>query len=278
MGLLEKIENFINGLLIKFGELTWRLCPKHFKIFINQILNLYSLFLLFIKQSPQLLLKTFKLTFKWVSSKLSFFRRSISENYQKYKEVFKAITPPGAGKFKTFLLLPWFLASKWLRGLTAAQTFLLLFFTFGSTLAIIGIGFSGKRVLRQIESSRAPASQEEITYDRPDYYKKQTKHVQITNLRLPVYFAKVNEIKTVDIDFVATMNNRHSKMFLEKHDFQFRDHVILQMEPSVASFPLEEEGKEIIRQKLIKEINLFLIKHNIEGEVLEVKITFVLAN
>jgi hypothetical protein len=57
-----------------------------------------------------------------------------------------------------------------------------------------------------------------------------------------------------------------------------RDHLILEMEPSVASFPLTEEGKEIIRQKLSTEIDVFLESHKITGHVEEIKVVYILAN
>jgi flagellar basal body-associated protein FliL len=53
---------------------------------------------------------------------------------------------------------------------------------------------------------------------------------------------------------------------------------LLNLEPILPSLPLDDEGKEIIRQKLINEINQFLKKHNIEGHVEEVRITYILAN
>jgi hypothetical protein len=46
----------------------------------------------------------------------------------------------------------------------------------------------------------------------------------------------------------------------------------------VAAFPLEEEGKDIIRKRLIQELNDFLKTYEIDGSVSEIRITYVLAN
>jgi hypothetical protein len=53
---------------------------------------------------------------------------------------------------------------------------------------------------------------------------------------------------------------------------------VLNLEPMMASFPLEEEGKEILRQKLLSEMNDFMESREIEGKVLDVKIVYVLGN
>jgi hypothetical protein len=67
-------------------------------------------------------------------------------------------------------------------------------------------------------------------------------------------------------------------MQLEKLEFQLRDHLILNIEPMISSFPLEEEGKGILREKLIMEINDFMKAQGLEGQVKDLKITYILAN
>lgn len=209
------------------------------------------------------------------------YKAALQETYKKALAQYKAESPAkNNGKLKTLLMAPFLVLGQWLNGLSAAQSMLLLTFSAGSVLAILGIFFSGQRLIAgKSDGLRSPASvEEEIAYERPAYYKKQTRHFSVSNLRLPVYVAKVNEIRSVDLDFTATLTNRFSRMFLEKNEFQLRDHLILQLEPSVAAFPLKEEGKTIIREKLLMEINDFLRLNEIEGEVVELKITYVLAN
>jgi flagellar basal body-associated protein FliL len=69
-----------------------------------------------------------------------------------------------------------------------------------------------------------------------------------------------------------------SRIQVDKLELQFRDHLVLNLEPMMASFPLEEEGKEILRQKLLSEMNDFMESREIEGKVLDVKIVYVLGN
>lgn len=281
MNLLEKFENAINFLLLRLGELIVKSIPAPLKALWRKIEVALIWLSANFKQLPDITKKTL-ISFIGNSKKAAIgfnYKAALKDTYKKAMSQAKE-TSPGLGQLSTLLLTPFLMMSQWLKGLSAAQALLLMSFSMGSVLAVIGIGFSGHKLANNhLDAGRAPASVEEsVKYQRPDYYKKQTRHFEVTNLRLPVYVAKVNEIRSVDIDFTATMTNRNAKVFLEKHEFHLRDHLILQIEPSVASFPLEEEGKEIMRRKLLIEINEFLKQSEIEGEVVELKITYVLAN
>jgi flagellar basal body-associated protein FliL len=282
MNFILKIENAINSLLNKLGELIYKAIPAPLKSVLGKILAALLWPSQNIKRLPSLI-KTLAITLisKTKSAALGFnYKAALVETYKKAVAQYKEKSPKSAGKISFVIQTPFLIIAQWLRGLSAAQSMLLLTFSCASILAVIGIGFSGHKLMNTHgEEGRIPASiSEEIVYERPDYYKKQTKHVEITNLRLPVYIAKLNEIRSVDIDFTATLTNRYARMFLERQEFQLRDHLILQLEPSISSFPIQEEGKEIIRRKLLNEVNDFLKQHEIEGEVIELKITYVLAN
>lgn len=283
MKLLEKIEILLNALLFKLGELLWKLVPEVVRKKFQWVGIQSQRFKLFLKGLPAILkVKILSLITYFKSTAANYnVKAALQDSYQKaltrYKE---SSNSEKSGKLKTALMAPFLVVGQWLHGLSVGQSMLLLTFSAGSFLAVLGIFFSGQRLASGPSlSMRTPASvEEEVLYERPDYYKKQTRHFTITNLRLPVYVAQVNEIRSVDVDFTATLTNRYSRMFLEKNEFQLRDHLILQLEPSIAAFPLEEEGKIIIRKKLLTEINDFLRLNEVEGEVSELKITYVLAN
>jgi flagellar basal body-associated protein FliL len=278
MNFIIKIENAINLFLNKLGGLILKSIPGPFKKIFSKLAAILAWTLKNFKSLP-LLTKNFLISLiaKTKSLVLSLeFKTALIESYKNAMNRYKETSSESKGKMKTLLLTPFLIIGQWLQGLSASQSMVLLSFSCASILAVIGIGFSGHKLLN---TGRSPASiSEEVAYERPDYYKKQTKHLEITNLRLPVYVAQINEIRSVDIDFIATMTNRNARMFLEKHELQLRDHLILQLEPSIASFPLKEEGKEIIRRKILNEVNDFLKQREIEGEVVELKITYVLAN
>jgi flagellar basal body-associated protein FliL len=280
MNLIEKLENLINKILIKLGELVYKIVPRPLKVLVEKYETKKAALIALIKQSPThfkpLIINQTKKTLASLKAHKDQFQVTYKDALSQYKEK----SAGSKSKFKKILLTPFLIVDQWLKGLSTYQSLMLMGFSCASILAVIGIGFSGQKLLKiQNETIREPASVvEEPTYDRPGYYKKQTKHFGIVNFRLPVYVAQVNEIHAVDMDFTATLSNRSSRMYLEKNEFQLRDHLILQIEPSVASFPLTDEGKDIIRDKLLMEINEFLRLHNIDGQVVELKITYVLAN
>jgi hypothetical protein len=287
MGLLEKIENFINRILLLFGEKIFnfilKITPPKIRMFISHLIALKLRFTVFIKSIPQLIKEKLPFLLAYLKKRASDFdiKGKISRTQQIAIERYK--TTQGQSKIssmKKLFLSPFLILGEWLNGLTTAQSILLLSLTVSSILGAINIISSGHRLLEsQHQGSRAPASVElEVSYDRPNYYKKETRHVTITNLRLPVYYANINEIKSVDIDFTATLSNRMSRIQVDKLELQFRDHLVLNLEPMMASFPLEEEGKEILRQKLLSEMNDFMESREIEGKVLDVKIVYVLGN
>lgn len=287
MGLIEKLENLINKILILIGDLFIRAClkvlPAPMVSALRKVFSFLGSILTWIKNSPALLIKSLPTLISQAKAlvlgfdfkaKFAETKKAALSQYTKSQEGAKV------SDLKKTMLLPFLMMGQWLKGLSITQTFVLLGFSGASVLAGISIGFSGNKILQiHAEANRAPASVEEIVqYDRPDYYKKQVRHLELTNLRLPVFFPNLNELRSVDVDFSATISNRSARMKLEKLEFQLRDHLILHVEPMVASFPMEEEGKEIMRQKLLLEINVFMIHNKIEGEVKDLKLIYILAN
>jgi hypothetical protein len=276
MDFLYKLENFLNALILKLGDKLLACVPVKIRIFFETFDDRWAKFIAFLKALPTTIkgklpgLKSYAKEFDYKEKILAPLKEGLSKYNAGQREK--------AGRLKVIFLAPFLIIGQWMKGLSTAQSLLLLFLSGASVLSGISIIASSSRLVSN-ESGRAPASLEEtVSYDRPDYYKKDSKHVTFTNLRLPVYLPEVNQIRSVDIDFTATMTTRESKLFLEKKEFQMRDHLILEMEPSVASFPLTEEGKEIIRQKLSTEIDVFLESHKITGHVEEIKVVYILAN
>lgn len=286
MEFLNKIEIFLNKLLLKLAD--WFIQTLHKKL-PKKIFELWDRFDAFradfkikIKNLPALIkewaikkikgLKEYASTFNFKAK----FQESYKAAMAKYAEQ-KDLKEGRIKNLKKILLAPFLLMGQWVRGLTVLQSMMLMGFTGASFLAVIGFIFSGQRLVNHY-ANRTPASVEAITYDRPDYYKQDSRHIIVTNFRIPVYVAEVNEIKSVDIDFIAQISNRNARNFLDKNEFQLRDHIISHFEPSIASFPLEEEGKKIIKEKLLIELNEFIKQYGQEGFVENLKITYILAN
>lgn len=274
MDFLFKLENLINALILKIGARILALIPEKIKAFFERLPELAMKLIAFAKALPAFLKTKLPGLKSWALN----YKETIIEPLKEGLKKYNAGQKEKAGQMKVIFLAPFLIVSQWLKGLTVPQSLLLMFFTGASVLSGISIISSSSRLMQDQDAGRAPASEDEVSYDRPVYYKKDTKHVTFSNLRLPVYIPEVNQLRSVDIDFTATMSTRESKIFLEKMEFQIRDHLILEIEPSIASFPLTEEGKEIIRHKLARELDFFLKTHKVNGFVEDMKVVYILAN
>lgn len=281
MNLLEKFEHFVNLFLWKLGELLYKLVPTPLKRVFTWVHATYAQLVNRLRLLPrQILTHILNLVAKAKSLLGNFdFKKSLQDSIAFAKTKYQIRSEGNFSKLKLMILAPLGVVSQWLQGLSAGQSMLLLGFTAASFLAGMNMIFSGQRLVNGFES-RAPASVEsEIPeFSRPDYYKKEKRHLEFTSLRIPVYIAKVNQLKSVDVDFNVTFSTRESRKIMSKREFQLRDHLLLNLEPSIADFPLKEEGKEILRRKLAVEINNYLKEHEIRGHVVNVEITYMLAN
>ncbi len=285
MNLLAKLENFINKLLILLIEFVSKTVHKIIPPSVHARIEKFNLYVeakkASLKTAPDFIKNKAKSSIALIQA-VSKIKDHLKETYTAAMSQYQDKKPKSAlDKLQRTLMTPVLMISRWLSGLSTTQSLVLLTFTAASFLSGVEVIFSGKRLVNQhIEASRDPASlvEEDVAYERPEYYKKQTRHFEVNNLRLPVYIGDVNDLRSIDVDFIATVSNREARMYLEKHEFQFRDHLINEVEPMLASFPLEDEGKEILRQKLEKEINAYIKLNGLTGWVTDLKLTYILAN
>ncbi|HLW55996.1 MAG TPA: hypothetical protein VKY27_01345 [Bacteriovoracaceae bacterium] len=165
------------------------------------------------------------------------------------------------------------------RDFTPQQTLALIMFTVSSFAAGFLILLQTQRIYKEeTKHLRKPASVEVIEYDRPAYYKEEFRHVQINGVRIPVYYPQINELQTVTIDFNVTLGNRIGRAFIERREFAIRDHLVQTLEPTLAQYSLDEEGKLIIKEKIASEIQEYLDLNEIDSEVKDVTLIYILAN
>lgn len=276
MDFLNKLETFLNALILKCGDRMLALVPPKMREFFSTLDVRFIKLIAFLKALPSLLKE--KLPGLKSAAKNFDYREKIIRPLMEAAARYNSGKKEKAGKLKVLFVAPYLVMKQWFQGLSPAQTLLLLFFTGASFISGFSIISSSTKLMGGDDSGRAPASDETVSYDRPDYYKKDLKHFTLTNFRLPVYLPNLNELRSVDIDFTATMTTRESRMFLEKMEFQLRDYLIHEIEPSVAQFPLTDEGKEIIRHKISSELDNFLKIQKIEGHVEDIKVVYILAN
>lgn len=286
MGFIEKLEILINHYLTVLGELLKRLLikitpPLILRIY-TKICHFFSFCFSFILTLPSKLKVLGIYSFKSgkdkikaypIKEKISEWQKAIQEEAKRRKGdgVWNKLTRP-------FVLLSIYLKN-WMDTLSPIHIVLLIIFTVASVFSsFLVVDTTRKIALFDDRASRSPASAEEEKINRPVYYKKQTRDFSIMAVKIPVYFADTNEYRSVMVDFSIIMTNRSSKNYLMENEQILRDHIIMNVEPTIAAFNLQSEGKEIIRQKIKQEVSDFLKLNNIEGDVEEVKIIYLLAH
>lgn len=278
MNMLNKIEDLINAFLTKLIDLVkggFRgATPFFIRVFVAKLRVRRAAFMKLLKNSPWIIKD--RVLHLVHSMKHQWQEIDVKGTYQRALEKYKG-SEGQESKFKLLVMTPFLMFGVWLRGLSFWQRSLLVSCTIASIVSMAAVVQSIQSLRSHGVVVRKPASVE-VTYERPNYYKKETRFFVMTNLTLPVYVPGLNQIRTVDLDFTATMSNREVKMKLEERIIQLRDHLTLNVEPLSANFPLEDEGKEIIRQKLILELDEYIKEVGLEGYVEEINITYFIDN
>lgn len=281
MKFLFKIEDLLNTGLCWLGEKivqVWiKICPAWLARWQNKLSHRLTQIkalpttvkarALALKDSPRELLKV---DYKGVFTQAMEAAKKVYAQHKQHSPL-KAIV--------SALAAPFGFLYQWAKSLRPAHFVLLFVFTLGSVLSLMGIAINSHRILKQSDAARAPASVEQVDpYDRPEYYKKETREVTFTNVKLPVFVTGITELRSLLVDFSTITSNRATKQWLERHEFQIRDHLVLTVEPVLPAFPMTDEGRTILVDKLKHELNIFLAQNQIEGTVTEVRIVYILAN
>jgi hypothetical protein len=149
-------------------------------------------------------------------------------------------------------------------------------------LTVIGFGFfsvinSTNQILLTEFPDRSPASVQEYKY-KPEYKTFEKRTIKILNLKVPVFRESVKDIRSVTVDFTVRTDTRFAKQYLAHYENQLRDYFFTNVEPVVSSFPIEEEGKLVFKEKITDDLNNFLKENNVEGSVEEVGVSFIVAH
>ncbi len=145
------------------------------------------------------------------------------------------------------------------------------------TLASVNIYVQSNKISE--EAKRAPASELVEQVDqatavsrRPAYYKKIEKQFQITNIVLPAYLHSEGPMKKLVIDFTFESSNKYIKEYFWQNPHLIQDTLNSNIEPISINFPLQQEGKIIVKEKIKSEMNGLLKRLKIKGDIKNVYI------
>lgn len=120
--------------------------------------------------------------------------------------------------------------------------------------------------------NRMPASVEvDHAPKRPTYYRIEEHQYDLKNIYIPVY--KYNrdgtsfvKMKALNADFKVTLSNRYAREFLLQNNVEFLDRLNASFEPMLKQFPIQDEGRNVLKGKIGYEIDSFLKEKGVEGK------------
>lgn len=111
---------------------------------------------------------------------------------------------------------------------------------------------------------------------RPKYFMQTEKLFSFENLDLQLFLEDTRRNRQVYLNFTALTSNRHVVLYLKDHMVEVKDHLNLNVEPVIPRLPIEDEGRQIIKDKIKWELNEFLKKEGVEGKILEIYIDYLM--
>lgn len=215
----------------------------------------------------------------------AFVKKAKETDYRKidYTKIFWA----GLALFSPILLK----AKKFFLGLKAGTVLTIVATSTIGGLTGIEVYKAATKDENKIEAKREVAHvvEEEKKIDRPDYYNLTKKQFQLEEVKMPVYIEKSTSMKALNIDFTFESSNRYIKAYFQPEDengkemfwlskkYLIRNKINSSVEPIIPEFPLEDEGKRIIRKKVKDDVNQLLKELGIKGRIEKVLIKSILA-
>lgn len=248
MGFILKFEDYVNKLILKQIE---KFKNSHFMAFLRRIGNFFYRHFLLLKA---LLYKVIRYP---------------------YRETFTSKMPSSFKEFLTLIIKWIFLKLSSIKPERIAISFILFgIFATGA----VGVYSNSKKIYEQTEVTRNPASAEvEIYKEQSPYYLLEKKMAVIEAFKVPTLVKNIHSIQNITMDFNVISSNRFIALYLRSHVDELKDFLVLGFEPIDSSFAMNEEGKNIIKEKIMTLIMEFLRDKEIEGSIDDVQITYLIA-
>jgi hypothetical protein len=280
----NKIEEKVNTLIQRVLDFIIKILNKMIP---PKYINKAKLFFHKISQRIQVLQDKLSFYIEKSLQKINEKRKTASEKAKRIKqlpyiEIGKDLVTPSSAKSKVSFLGKLFKkgfegVEKKASNFGPAQLSMAFIATVIITIGLISVVGGAKKIVEMENPERAPASVQEFKYS-PKYRLFVKRTMKVMNVKIPIYRKNVKEIRSVTVDFTVRTTTRFAKKYLEHYETQLKDHFFTNTQPVISSFPIEEEGKQVFKEKIAIDLNNFLKENNVEGEVEEVGVSFIIAN
>lgn len=147
-----------------------------------------------------------------------------------------------------------------------------------STITGIGVYNNSTKIAKDAGIiDREPAAIERSFEIRPKYYKRSERELLVSNVVVPSYIEGKTSLRKLQIDFTIISSNRYIREYLFDNTYLLEDMLNSKIEPIIPGFPLSDEGKLILKEKIKAELNELLLKMKIKGSIEQIYISSILA-
>lgn len=134
-------------------------------------------------------------------------------------------------------------------------------------------------MMSKIEGARIKSVEiKQVLPGRPKYYMQTEKLASFKDINLQLFLEDTRRNRQIWVDFTALSSNRNIILFLKDHEIEVRDYINMHVEPVIPQLPIEEEGRQIIKDKIKLELNEYLKKSGIEGKILEIYVDYLIVS
>lgn len=113
---------------------------------------------------------------------------------------------------------------------------------------------------------------------RSKYRHHKAKRISLAAVNIPVYIESRKGMQSLKIDFTFEADNRYiAKYFtIIENEYLIRDRFNRTVQPIIPTFPMEAEGKKVLKDKMKVELNKLIKDLKIKGEIKEIYIHSIL--
>jgi hypothetical protein len=136
-----------------------------------------------------------------------------------------------------------------------------------------------KNFLKNIEGAKIKSVHiKQKLNSRPAYFLQTEKLSSFKDINLQLFLEDTKRNRQVWVDFTALSSNRNIALYLKENEIEIRDFINMNVEPVIPQLPIEEEGRQIIKDKIKLELNEYLKLRGIEGKILEIYVDYIIVS
>ena len=143
---------------------------------------------------------------------------------------------------------------------------------------VFGLGVATYKTIKLANTPSRSIASTISKIKRPEYKKYQRRTLKVMNVSIPVIIKNKSDIHSLLTDFYVRTDTVFAKLYLDHNQHKIRDRFYENTYRMPASFPLDNDGKRVIKEKIALELNQLLKDNKVEGKVLEISLDAPIAN